>query len=73
MSDEGKVWKFRPPPRTIGGQDAYKLCPVLVEEGQCRFGLQCADAHFLEEIQEWKERYSQVNFETFDKKSKVGL
>lgn len=41
MSDEGKIWKFRPPPRTIGGQDAYKLCPVLVEEGYCRFALQC--------------------------------
>ena len=41
MSDEGKIWKFRPPPRTIGGQDAYKICPVLVEEGYCRFALQC--------------------------------
>ena len=57
MSDEGaRPWKFRPPPRSAGGPGAYKLCPNMQEDGVCRFGDQCAEAHSFEEIQEWKER-----------------
>ena len=56
MSDEGKNWKFRPPPRISGGSETYRLCSTWREEGACKFGLQCANAHSVEEMQEWKER-----------------
>ena len=55
MSDEGRVWKFRAPPR-IGPNESFKLCPNFQLEGRCNLAIQCADAHSTEELKEWKER-----------------
>ncbi|KAI4471147.1 dna2/nam7 helicase family [Holotrichia oblita] len=54
MSDEGRDWYWRPPPR---GADVYSLCESWLESGVCRFGLQCVEAHGPEELAEWKERF----------------
>ncbi|KAK6630750.1 hypothetical protein RUM44_002919 [Polyplax serrata] len=56
MSDEGRDWKFRPPPRGLTA-DAYLLCEIFQEKGCCRYGAQCVDAHGPEELSEWSERF----------------
>ncbi|XP_064477972.1 probable helicase with zinc finger domain isoform X2 [Ornithodoros turicata] len=52
-SDDGRDWKFRPPPRGI-------LVPVVCEShetpGGCHQGKQCCLAHGSDELAEWKER-----------------
>lgn len=56
MSDEGKVWKFRAPPRGMNAE-SYTLCQQFLIEETCRFGVQCVAAHSKEELREWKERF----------------
>ncbi|TRY67479.1 hypothetical protein TCAL_05962 [Tigriopus californicus] len=56
MSDEGKVWKFRAPPRGMRAE-SYTLCQQFLTEESCRFGVQCVAAHSKEELREWKERF----------------
>ncbi|XP_076330280.1 helicase with zinc finger isoform X2 [Tachypleus tridentatus] len=57
MSDKGRDWKFRTPPRGISAP-SYRLCEIHQAGGQCRLGAQCCDAHGEEELAEWKERYN---------------
>ncbi|XP_071507736.1 probable helicase with zinc finger domain [Diadema antillarum] len=52
-SDEGRDWKYRPPPRGAVA-DEYLLC---ADRLKCRFGQQCTYAHSEDELAEWKERY----------------
>ncbi|GFX75481.1 probable helicase with zinc finger domain [Trichonephila clavipes] len=56
MSDEGREWKFRPPPRGAGS-DQYIICNGFSKAGKCRLGALCCDAHGEEELEEWKERF----------------
>lgn len=56
MSDEGRDWFWRPPPRGLQA-DAYNLCENWTETNSCRFGIQCIDAHGPEELAEWRERF----------------
>ncbi|XP_063697246.1 probable helicase with zinc finger domain [Culicoides brevitarsis] len=55
MSDEGREWKWRPPPRGHSAE-SYSLCDNFVENAICHYGNQCADAHGTDELNEWKER-----------------
>ncbi|XP_017768424.1 PREDICTED: probable helicase with zinc finger domain isoform X2 [Nicrophorus vespilloides] len=55
MSDEGRDWKWRPPPRG-SSMETYRLCDSFSETGQCRYGLQCVEAHGTDELHEWRER-----------------
>lgn len=57
MSDEGRSWKYRPPPHGFGS-DTYRLCEQQQsKEGFCRLGNQCVEAHCLDELREWKDRF----------------
>ncbi|XP_066992775.2 probable helicase with zinc finger domain isoform X2 [Anabrus simplex] len=57
MSDEGRDWKWRPPPRGLTS-DAYSLCESWADGGgSCRYGAQCVEAHGPEELAEWSERF----------------
>lgn len=56
MSDEGRDWKWRPPPRGFKA-DNYTLCESFVEGGVCRYGAQCVEAHGSDELAEWRERF----------------
>ncbi|XP_069701486.1 probable helicase with zinc finger domain isoform X2 [Periplaneta americana] len=57
MSDEGRDWKWRPPPRGLTS-DAYSLCESWADgAGSCRYGAQCVEAHGSEELAEWRERF----------------
>ncbi|KAB0792538.1 hypothetical protein PPYR_14497 [Photinus pyralis] len=56
MSDEGRDWHWRPPPRGLNAEK-YTLCKYCDRKESCRFGVQCVEAHGLEELSEWKERY----------------
>ncbi|XP_019615620.1 PREDICTED: probable helicase with zinc finger domain isoform X1 [Branchiostoma belcheri] len=56
MSDSGRDWKHRPPPRGITG-DEYTLCQEHISQGNCQFGTQCTAAHSEDELAEWQERY----------------
>ncbi|XP_078610134.1 putative helicase with zinc finger domain isoform X2 [Branchiostoma floridae x Branchiostoma japonicum] len=56
MSDSGRDWKHRPPPRGITG-DEYTLCQEHISQGNCQFGTQCTAAHSEDELAEWRERY----------------
>uniref|UniRef100_A0A8D8U4A8 Probable helicase with zinc finger domain n=1 Tax=Cacopsylla melanoneura TaxID=428564 RepID=A0A8D8U4A8_9HEMI len=58
MSDEGRDWKWRPPPRGFTA-DNYSLCEWFEEGGEsaCRYGAQCVEAHGAEELQEWRMRF----------------
>jgi hypothetical protein len=57
MSDEGRDWKWRPPPRGLTS-DAYSLCESWADGGgSCRYGAQCIEAHGTEELAEWRERF----------------
>ena len=48
-------WKFRPPPRGVA-RDALKMCQ---EAGRCRMQENCVEAHTLEELEEWVERWGE--------------
>lgn len=56
MSDEGRDWYWRPPPRGFSTDD-YLKCDSWTELGTCRYGAQCTEAHGTEELAEWKERF----------------
>uniref|UniRef100_A0A1B6CI26 C3H1-type domain-containing protein n=1 Tax=Clastoptera arizonana TaxID=38151 RepID=A0A1B6CI26_9HEMI len=56
MSDEGRDWKWRPPPRGFTA-DNYSLCESWGDGGSCRYGAQCVEAHGPQELQEWRERF----------------
>lgn len=56
MSDEGRDWKWRPPPRGHTVEN-YTLCENWIELGACRYGAQCVEAHGAEELVEWRERF----------------
>lgn len=56
MSDQGRDWKWRPPPRGFT-LDTYILCESFSESQSCHYGNQCVEAHGLEELNEWKERF----------------
>lgn len=51
----GREWKWRPPPRGHSAE-SYSLCENYVENNICHYGNQCADAHGVDELNEWKER-----------------
>ena len=53
----GRSWfRHRLPPRGFTSE-SYALCQNFHENGVCNFGLNCVNAHSLEELQEWKERF----------------
>lgn len=56
MSDEGRDWSHRPPPRGLGAED-YTLCPTYRAAHTCRMGDQCVEAHSEAELAEWQERF----------------
>lgn len=56
MSDEGRDWSHRPPPRGLGAED-YSLCPMYRAAQTCRMGDQCVEAHSEAELAEWQERF----------------
>ncbi|XP_075224399.1 helicase with zinc finger isoform X2 [Lycorma delicatula] len=56
MSDEGRDWKWRPPPRGYTAE-MYSLCEAWTEGGSCRYGAQCVEAHGPQELMEWRERF----------------
>ena len=56
MSDEGRSWKYRPPPRGVG-MEVYTICATSQAGSVCSFGPQCVEAHSYEELKEWKERF----------------
>lgn len=56
MSDEGRDWKWRPPPRGYTAE-SYSLCESVADGGACRYGAQCVEAHGPQELQEWRERF----------------
>ena len=49
-------WKFRPPPRGVA-RDALKLCQEGVN--QCKMQENCVEAHTLDELEEWVERWGE--------------
>lgn len=57
FSDEGRDWKFRPPPRGILANE-YSICQNYIEKGICHFNDQCIQAHSKDEFSEWKERFN---------------
>lgn len=56
MSDEGRDWCHRPPPRGLGAED-YSLCQTYRAAQTCRMGDQCVEAHSEAELAEWQERF----------------
>ncbi|RZF36020.1 hypothetical protein LSTR_LSTR005836 [Laodelphax striatellus] len=56
MSDEGRDWKWRPPPRGYTSE-TYSLCEAWADNGLCRYGAQCVEAHGAQELNEWRERF----------------
>ncbi|XP_037940519.1 probable helicase with zinc finger domain [Teleopsis dalmanni] len=56
MSYEGRDWKWRPPPRGFT-LDSYSICEAFTESQTCHYGNQCVEAHGLDELNEWKERF----------------
>lgn len=56
MSDEGREWRWRPPPRGFT-TDTYGLCDSWNATNYCRYGAQCVEAHGSDELIEWKERF----------------
>ncbi|XP_034122667.1 probable helicase with zinc finger domain isoform X3 [Drosophila guanche] len=56
MSDEGRDWKWRPPPRGYT-LDTYSLCETFSDAHTCHYGAQCVEAHGQDELNEWKERF----------------
>ena len=53
-------WKFRPPPRGVA-KEALKLCQEVGEgsTGVCEMQENCVQAHSLEELEEWGERWGE--------------
>lgn len=51
-----RCWKFRPPPRGFTSE-SYVLCQNFIDSGLCTFGTNCVEAHDVEELREWKERF----------------
>lgn len=56
MSDEGRDWMHRPPPRGLSAEE-YSLCPTFKDTHTCRMGDQCIEAHSDAELIEWQERF----------------
>ncbi|XP_042232621.1 probable helicase with zinc finger domain isoform X2 [Homarus americanus] len=56
MSDEGRDWTHRPPPRGLSA-DEYTLCATYKDTHTCRLGDQCVEAHSDAELVEWQERF----------------
>ncbi|XP_058833823.1 probable helicase with zinc finger domain [Topomyia yanbarensis] len=56
MSDEGRDWKWRPPPRGFTAE-SYSLCENYLDNQTCHYGNQCVEAHGIDELNEWKERF----------------
>ncbi|EAA05697.4 AGAP011545-PA, partial [Anopheles gambiae str. PEST] len=56
MSDEGRDWKWRPPPRGFVAE-SYTLCEKYQDNQNCHYGNQCVEAHGVDELNEWKERF----------------
>lgn len=71
LSDEGRDWKYRPPPRILSSNE-YVLCPYLFGKNVlgCRLGDQCIHAHSPEEMSEWKERCDYRNMKCEKAKQK---
>ncbi|XP_050041425.1 probable helicase with zinc finger domain [Dermacentor andersoni] len=55
VSDGGRTWKHRPPPRGVPA-DELSICHNHHIYGQCRLGSQCCEAHSEDELAEWQER-----------------
>lgn len=55
VSDGGRTWKHRPPPRGLPA-DGLSICQSHHLFGQCRLGGQCCAAHSEDELAEWQER-----------------
>lgn len=55
VSDGGRAWKHRPPPRGVP-KDELCICQGHRTYGQCRLGDQCCEAHGDDELEEWRER-----------------
>lgn len=56
MSDEGRDWTHRPPPRGLSAEE-YALCSTFKDTHNCRLGDQCVGAHSDAELLEWQERF----------------
>lgn len=56
MSDEGREWKHRPPPRGLSAEE-YMLCQTYKDTHTCRLWSECVFAHSESEIGEWRERF----------------
>lgn len=56
MSDEGRDWTHRPPPRGLGAEE-YTLCATYKDTHTCRLADQCIEAHSDAELVEWQERF----------------
>ncbi|XP_045616313.1 probable helicase with zinc finger domain isoform X2 [Procambarus clarkii] len=56
MSDEGRDWTHRPPPRGLSAEE-YTLCTTYKDTHTCRLGDQCIEAHSDAELVEWQERF----------------
>ncbi|CAL4068186.1 unnamed protein product, partial [Meganyctiphanes norvegica] len=56
MSDEGREWKHRPPPRGLSA-DEYMLCQTYKDTHTCRLWSECMFAHSESELSEWRERF----------------
>ncbi|KAK4291927.1 hypothetical protein Pmani_035272 [Petrolisthes manimaculis] len=56
MSDEGRDWMHRPPPRGLSAEE-YSLCATFKDTHTCRMGDQCIEAHSDAELIEWQERF----------------
>uniref|UniRef100_A0A182TCJ0 C3H1-type domain-containing protein n=1 Tax=Anopheles maculatus TaxID=74869 RepID=A0A182TCJ0_9DIPT len=56
MSDEGRDWKWRPPPRGFVAE-SYTVCEKFQDNQNCHYGNQCVEAHGVDELNEWKERF----------------
>ena len=60
VSAKDSKWKFRPPPRGVA-KEALKLCQEVGEgsTGVCEMQENCVQAHSLEELEEWGERWGE--------------
>lgn len=57
MSDSGRDWKHRPPPRGFEPLQ-YILCYSWETKQSCSYGSSCVEAHGEQELIEWKERFT---------------
>lgn len=56
MSISGRDWKWRPPPRGYSA-DSYSICENFCDNTVCHYGNQCVEAHGMDELNEWKDRF----------------